>query len=452
MNTAISPASLPGAPLAAGPSRPRSAGEQATGGAFSQALERSRKAVSPPAQGEQGEPAESRPRGKNPRRVQAGSPDPDAAIGDSLAALAPMPPASVPPAAAGVQAAGQARFAGAGRDRPVAPEATTAPLASQGAPLTPGQLAAIRAAAADQAAGAQSEDRQSPGLHAQRKGLRSGSAEPAAMAATAALAPIAAASSNIQDSAQPSEQQVRFIAGNEGRLALAAEPQSALADAVATPSLQRAAAAAAAAAGADGPDRAMIGSAPDQAGPQDGGQQQGLAAADSPAAAIAAANAPGAPHTPAASDPAIRLAPPVGSGDWGLELGRQLVRLGPGGQREVELNLNPAHLGALKVTLSIQDNQAQIVFASDHAAVRHALELALPQLRTSFADNGISLGQATVGSGSGDPRPQDGASGQQAGRHSPAQAGATGTAAFDHPDGGATTALPAQGGAVDTFA
>ncbi len=450
MNTAISPASLPGAPLAAGPSRPRSAGEQASGGAFSQALDRSRKAVAPPEQGEQGEPTESRPRGKNPRRVQAGSPGPEAAIGDSLAALAPMPPASPHPAAAGVQAAGQARFAGAGRDRPVAPEATTAPLASQGAPLTPGQLAAVHGAAVDEAPGEQPEDRQSPGLHAQRKGLRSGSAEPAAMAATAALAPIAAASSNIQGSAQPSDRQARPIAGNEGRLAPAAEPQSAPADAVATLSLQRAAAAAAA--GADGPDRAMIGSAPDQAGPQDGGQQQGLAAADSPATAIAAANAPGAPHTPAASDPAIRLAPPVGSGDWGLELGRQLVRLGPGGQREVELNLNPAHLGALKVTLSMQDNQAQIVFASDHAAVRHALELALPQLRTSFADNGISLGQATVGSGSGDPRPQDGAFGQQAGRHSPAQAGATGAAAFDHPDGGATTALPAQGGAVDTFA
>lgn len=446
MNTAISPASLPGAPLAAGPSRPRSAGEEAPGGAFSEALDRSRKAVSPQ---EQAEPAEPRPRGKNARRAHAGAPGPDAAINDALAALAPMPPAPPHTAAAGVQAAGHALPAGAGRDRPAVLAAAMAPLASQGAPLTPGQIAAIRGAAANQAPGVDPENRQPPGLHTQRNGLHAGTGEPATMVAAATLAPIAAASPNARGSANPSERQAQSIAGNEGRLAIAADPQSAPADAVATSALQRAAAAAAA--GADGPDRA-IGSVPDQPGAQDGWERQGLASADPLAAAIAAPGAPAAPDTAAASDSAIRVAPPVGSGDWGLELGRQLVRLGPGGHREVQLNLNPAHLGALKVTLSIQDNQAQIVFASDHASVRHALELALPQLRTSFADNGISLGQATVGSGSGDPRPQDGAFGQQAGRHSPAQAGATGTAAFDHPDGGATTALPAQGGAVDTFA
>jgi flagellar hook-length control protein FliK len=119
-------------------------------------------------------------------------------------------------------------------------------------------------------------------------------------------------------------------------------------------------------------------------------------------AALLHPTAPGAP---------LQVLPRVGSSDWGAAVGQQLARLAPG-SRDVELNLNPVELGPLKVTLSLSDGQAQVVFASDNAAVRQALEAALPQLRSSFADNGISLGQASVGSGSGDPRPEHGSAGQ----------------------------------------
>jgi len=45
--------------------------------------------------------------------------------------------------------------------------------------------------------------------------------------------------------------------------------------------------------------------------------------------------------------------------------------------------------------------------------VRKALEVALPQLRTSLADHGISLGQASVGAESHPFAGQGGAFGQQ---------------------------------------
>jgi flagellar hook-length control protein FliK len=80
-----------------------------------------------------------------------------------------------------------------------------------------------------------------------------------------------------------------------------------------------------------------------------------------------------------------------------------------GGQHTAELNLNPAGLGPLKVTLSMGDNQAQAMFVSAHESVRKAVEAALPQLRTSLSEQGISLGQASVGADTRQPFGKDAA-------------------------------------------
>ena len=96
--------------------------------------------------------------------------------------------------------------------------------------------------------------------------------------------------------------------------------------------------------------------------------------------------------------PVLNVAPPVGSDEWGPALGHQMLRMNTAGAQVAELNLNPAGLGPLKVTLSMGDNQAQAMFVSAHESVRKAVEAALPQLRASLAEQGISLGQASVGS------------------------------------------------------
>ena len=100
--------------------------------------------------------------------------------------------------------------------------------------------------------------------------------------------------------------------------------------------------------------------------------------------------------TSAAATLKLPLAPPVGSDGWGAALGKQVVWLGNSGNQTAELHLNPPDLGPLKVTLTINDNQAQAMFVSAHQSVRSAVEAALPQLRNSLADNGISLGNTSV--------------------------------------------------------
>ncbi|VTU33376.1 flagellar hook-length control protein FliK [Variovorax sp. PBL-E5] len=95
--------------------------------------------------------------------------------------------------------------------------------------------------------------------------------------------------------------------------------------------------------------------------------------------------------------PVLTVAPPVGSSEWGTAIGHQMIRMSTSGQHVAELNLNPAGLGPLKVTLTLGDNQAQAMFVSAHESVRRAVEAALPQLRTTLADQGISLGQTSVG-------------------------------------------------------
>lgn len=113
----------------------------------------------------------------------------------------------------------------------------------------------------------------------------------------------------------------------------------------------------------------------------------------------------------------------VGSSEWGKALGQQLVRMDQGGHEVAELQLNPPGLGPLKVTLSMNDHQVQAMFVSAHSSVRAAVEAALPQLRATLADSGISLGDTSVGAES---RPQadvnQGQGGQQSGQRSYARA------------------------------
>lgn len=107
------------------------------------------------------------------------------------------------------------------------------------------------------------------------------------------------------------------------------------------------------------------------------------------------------------------IAPEVGSEKWAPALGQQLARMSTTGHHTAELNLNPAGLGPLKVTLSIGDNQAQAMFVSAHESVRKAVEAALPQLRNSLSEQGITLGQASVGAETRQSFGQDAAFAQQ---------------------------------------
>ena len=115
--------------------------------------------------------------------------------------------------------------------------------------------------------------------------------------------------------------------------------------------------------------------------------------------ATAAVQTPGGIAASSAPNPTATttLVPEVGSNEWGKALSQQVVHMGNAGQQVAELQLNPPGLGPLKVTLSMNDQQIQAMFVSAHSSVRTAVEAALPQLRATLAESGISLGNTSVG-------------------------------------------------------
>ncbi|RJL18794.1 flagellar hook-length control protein FliK [Pectobacterium polaris] len=104
--------------------------------------------------------------------------------------------------------------------------------------------------------------------------------------------------------------------------------------------------------------------------------------------------------TPAPQATSAQLNAPFGSPQWQDALGQQIIMFSRNGQQTVELRLNPQELGALHISLKMDDNQAQIHLASASGQVRSALEAALPHLRNAMAESGINLGQSSVGSDS----------------------------------------------------
>lgn len=95
--------------------------------------------------------------------------------------------------------------------------------------------------------------------------------------------------------------------------------------------------------------------------------------------------------------PALSVAPRVGSAEWGGAIGEKVLWMANQNSQVAELHLNPPNLGPLEVRLTVANDQATAQFVSHHAAVRDAIETALPRLREMLADNGIMLGNTSVG-------------------------------------------------------
>lgn len=89
---------------------------------------------------------------------------------------------------------------------------------------------------------------------------------------------------------------------------------------------------------------------------------------------------------------------PVSHPAWPSQLGQQLVQFAQrGGEQHIQMKLHPAELGPLSISLKMTEHGAQAHFLSAHAQVRQVLEQAIPQLRDALAEQGISLGETSVG-------------------------------------------------------
>jgi flagellar hook-length control protein FliK len=119
-------------------------------------------------------------------------------------------------------------------------------------------------------------------------------------------------------------------------------------------------------------------------------------AVPTPSAAI---HTGGAAPAQAAQAPVAALEARVGARGWDQGLGDKLVWMAGQRQQVAELHLNPPDLGPLKITLTLNNDQASAQFVSAHAQVREAIETAMPRLREMLADSGITLGNASVSTG-----------------------------------------------------
>lgn len=138
---------------------------------------------------------------------------------------------------------------------------------------------------------------------------------------------------------------------------------------------------------------------------------------------------------------------PLGSDTWQDDLGRQVLAMVQRGDQQVDMQLNPADLGPLSISLNVGESGIQAQFQSAHASVRSAVEQALPQLQSALASQGLTLGEASV---------NDGAS-RQAGGEQPRRdyPGSNGEARSE-PLENATASVPAQriataGAGVDLY-
>jgi flagellar hook-length control protein FliK len=129
---------------------------------------------------------------------------------------------------------------------------------------------------------------------------------------------------------------------------------------------------------------------------------------------------------PAPATVTVALQHPPEAPAWKQEFSQQIAILSRQGVHSAEIRLHPESLGALQISLRMQQEQVQIHIVSEHAGVRQAIEQALPQLRAAMADSGVQLGQASVGSenphanadgqrGSSQPQPPDDADDHRAG-------------------------------------
>ena len=98
---------------------------------------------------------------------------------------------------------------------------------------------------------------------------------------------------------------------------------------------------------------------------------------------------------PASAMPAITI--PLAQPGWDQALGQRVQWLVSQQLQGAELRITPPHLGPIEVRISIgQDQQTIVNFASPHAAVRDAIEAAVPRLRDMLGNNGQDLVNVNV--------------------------------------------------------
>lgn len=91
---------------------------------------------------------------------------------------------------------------------------------------------------------------------------------------------------------------------------------------------------------------------------------------------------------------------PVQDARWSDAVAQRVSLMLGKQEQQIEMHLNPPNLGPMEVRLNLGNEQASVIFTSQHAAVREALAAATPKLTALLADQGIVLQNVQVASDS----------------------------------------------------
>ena len=89
--------------------------------------------------------------------------------------------------------------------------------------------------------------------------------------------------------------------------------------------------------------------------------------------------------------PTTTVETPFRQPGWDQALSERVLWAANQKMQSAEIKLNPPQLGPIEVRIQMHQDQAQVSFTSQHAAVREALEAALPRLREMFSASGFEL-------------------------------------------------------------
>jgi len=116
----------------------------------------------------------------------------------------------------------------------------------------------------------------------------------------------------------------------------------------------------------------------------------------SPAAAVTSAPnaATAAPLSRAGSEHVMQTQP--GTPQFSEELGGQVRVFVNNGLQEARLQLTPADLGKVQITINMEGEHARVVFVAETAVARDLLDQSMPRLREMLQQSGIQLAQGDV--------------------------------------------------------
>jgi flagellar hook-length control protein FliK len=82
--------------------------------------------------------------------------------------------------------------------------------------------------------------------------------------------------------------------------------------------------------------------------------------------------------------------------EWNKEVGERVIWMHKQAIPSAELRLNPAHLGPVTIKIETNQDQVSVAFTAQHAAVKEAIDAALPKLREMLNAQQLNLSEVSV--------------------------------------------------------